>query len=81
MSLYTITGWVGALLFIAAYFMLSIRVISAEKPFYHYLNAAGGVCLVVHALHLSDLPNVAVNMVWTGIAMLAVYRISRDFRK
>ncbi|MGS2740411.1 CBU_0592 family membrane protein [Sinomicrobium sp. M5D2P17] len=78
MFVYTIIGWIGAIVFIIAYFLLSVKLISAEKPLYHYLNAIGGVCLVVNALHLSDLPNVVVNVVWTSIALLAVYRIYRS---
>lgn len=78
MFLYTMIGWLGAIIFIAAYFLLSMKFISADKPLYHFLNAAGGICLVINALHLSDLPNVVVNTVWTTIAFFAVYRIYRS---
>ncbi|UGU17159.1 hypothetical protein LS482_04635 [Sinomicrobium kalidii] len=78
MFLYTMMGWLGAVIFIVAYFLLSMKYISADRPLYHSLNAAGGICLVINALHLSDLPNVVVNTVWTIIAVLAVYRIYRN---
>ncbi|MGS2763980.1 CBU_0592 family membrane protein [Sinomicrobium sp. M5D2P9] len=78
MFIYPIIGWTGAIIFIIAYFLLSAKLISAEKPLYHYLNAAGGICLVINGLHLSDLPNVVVNAVWTTIALWAVYRIYRS---
>lgn len=78
MFLYSVAGWLGAIIFIIAYFLLSVKYISADKPLYHFLNAAGGICLVINALYLSDLPNVVVNAVWISIAILAVYRIYRS---
>ncbi|MBC9796611.1 CBU_0592 family membrane protein [Sinomicrobium weinanense] len=78
MFLYSVAGWLGAIVFVIAYFLLSMKRISANKPLYHLLNAAGGICLIINALHLSDLPNVVVNIVWTSIAFLAVYRMYRS---
>ena len=49
MDIYELIGWVGALSFIAAYLLLVTDKISVEKPFYHILNAMGGICLTLNS--------------------------------
>jgi hypothetical protein len=72
MLLYTIVGWIGALIFILAYMLLSLHILSAKKKLYHILNAIGGICLIINALHLKDFPNLVVNAVWAIIAISAM---------
>ncbi|MDG3584108.1 MULTISPECIES: CBU_0592 family membrane protein [Galbibacter] len=70
-ELYTIIGWVGAIIFIIAYLLLVMKKISARKKTYHILNAIGAICLIANAYYLSDFPNVLVNVVWAAIAIYA----------
>ncbi|MEH6682599.1 MAG: hypothetical protein V7724_18805 [Sediminicola sp.] len=72
MLLYTIIGWIGALVFILAYLLLSLQILSAKKKLYHVLNAIGGICLIINAVHLRDFPNLVVNAVWAVIALGAM---------
>lgn len=74
---FSVIGWVGAITFVVAYFLLSINVLSAKRILYHLLNALGGICLVVNSVFLNDAPNFFVNLVWAAIALFAVYRIIR----
>ncbi len=75
MPIFVIIGWIGAITFVVAYFLLSIKVCSADKAIYHILNAVGGLCLVVNSIYLDDTPNFFVNIVWMGIALYSVGRI------
>jgi len=77
MELYQIIGWIGALSFIVAYFLLAIGYLSADKPTYHALNILGGLCLVINAVNLLDLPTIVVNAVWTAIAVFALIKVVR----
>ena len=77
MDFYAIIGWVGAVSYILAYFLLVIKVLSAEQATYHAMNAFGGICLVINALILSDMPNIVVNAVWGGLAFFALAKILR----
>ncbi|MGB0521829.1 MAG: CBU_0592 family membrane protein [Flammeovirgaceae bacterium] len=77
MGMYEFIGWVGAIAFIVAYFLLVAGKLSAEKPFYHALNVLGGLCLVINAVHLIDKPTIVVNLVWTAIALVAIIKIVR----
>lgn len=74
---FSIIGWVGAITFVVAYFLLSLNVISAERVLYHFLNALGGVCLVINSVFLDDTPNFFVNFIWMLIALYSIYKIIR----
>ncbi|MEL4308287.1 CBU_0592 family membrane protein [Joostella sp. CR20] len=78
MEIHNIIGWIGALLFIIAYFLLSIEKLSAKNKTYHLLNISGAVCLVINGLYLSDYPNVVVNLIWGIIAFYAVFKLIKS---
>jgi len=78
---FSIIGWFGAVVFVVAYLLLSLRVLSAERVWYHILNAVGGICLVINSVFLDDVPNFFVNIVWAAIALFAVYRIQKTSKK
>lgn len=78
MKLHELIGWLGAITFIAAYFLLSVRVLKASGVLYHLLNAVGGLCLVINAIYLHDNPTFVVNLVWMLIALVATGRNARS---
>ena len=41
-----VIGWIGALLYIIAYFLISIKKLQADQVIFQLLNILGGVCLV-----------------------------------
>lgn len=73
-----IIGWFGAFFYILAYGLLIMKRLSSERRLYHTLNAVGGVCLVINAIALNDMPNLIVNFVWTGIALFAIYKVTKS---
>jgi hypothetical protein len=73
MGIQEIIGWTGALLFIVAYFLLSIRKLRADRLPYQLLNILGGICLVINSFHMHDYPSVFTNLVWAGIGVFAIY--------
>ena len=68
-----VIGWIGALLYIIAYFLISIKKLQADQVIFQLLNILGGVCLVVNSLHQSDYPSVFTNGVWASIGIFAIY--------
>lgn len=68
-----IIGWIGALLYIIAYFLVSIKKIRADHLTFQLLNISGGVCLIVNSLHQSDYPSVFTNGVWAAIGVFAIF--------
>ena len=73
MDIQEIIGWGGALLFILAYFLLSIRKLKPDTLPYQLLNSGGGICLVVNSFHTHDYPSVFTNLIWAGIGVFAIY--------
>jgi len=54
--MHEVIGWIGALLYIIAYFLISIKKLQADQVIFQLLNILGGVCLIVNSLHQSDYP-------------------------
>jgi len=73
MHIQEIIGWTGAIFFIAAYFLLSIKKLRPEGLPYQLLNIGGGICLVVNSFHTHDYPSVLTNLIWAGIGVFAIY--------
>jgi hypothetical protein len=71
--MHEIIGWIGAFLYIIAYFLVSIKKIRADQLNFQLLNISGGICLIVNSLHQSDYPSVFTNGVWAGIGIFAIY--------
>ncbi len=77
LTVYTILGWVGALVYVTAYFLVSTKKIRSDKPLFHLLNITGAVFMVANAMGQLDYPNVFVNVVWAGIGLFALYLIHK----
>ena len=71
--MHEIIGWIGAFLYLIAYFLLSIKKLQADKLPYQLLNILGGICLIVNSLHQSDYPSIFTNAAWATIGIFAIY--------
>jgi len=69
-----VIGWSGALLIIAAYALLSAGRLKAESIAYHLMNILGAVGFVVNSGWNGALPSAAMNVVWIGIGMYALFQ-------
>jgi hypothetical protein len=75
-----IVGWVGAVLMLTAYFLLSAGRLDARSPTYQWLNVAGGAGFVANSGWNGAWPSAALNVVWVFIGLFAVIRISTQRR-
>lgn len=75
--LIAIIGWLGAVLVLAAYGLLSAGRLEASSNWYHLLNIGGAACLVVNTYWNGALPSTAVNVIWTGLGAYAMLRRPR----
>jgi hypothetical protein len=60
-------GWVGAVLIILAYALLSAGKVAADSRLYHYMNIVGALGFVVNSGWNGAYPSAALNVVWIGI--------------
>ncbi len=72
-----IIGWIGALLILAAYALLSSGKLRAKSLTYHFMNMFGAAGFVINSGWNGALPSAAMNVVWIGIGVYAVYQQRR----
>jgi hypothetical protein len=72
-----VIGWTGALLILAAYALLSSGKLRAQSLTYHLMNILGAAGFVVNSGWNGALPSAAMNVVWIGIGVYAVYQLRR----
>jgi len=71
---FEILGWFGAVACVAAYFLVSNRILSSQSALFQGLNLLGGLGLFANTLFRGAWPSAAVNLIWMGIAIAALAR-------
>jgi len=66
-----VVGWIGAGCLLAAYALVSARRIGAGLTF-QILNLVGSVGLAVNGMAHEAWPSTALNVVWLGVALVAL---------
>ena len=72
-----LSGWMGALLILGSYAMLSFGKIQARAPLYQWMNIVGALGFIINCTWNNAWPSVALNVVWVSIAIYALRRNSR----
>lgn len=67
-----VMGWIGAMAILVAYALVSAKKVQGDSTLYQWLNLGGSVMLIVNSFFYGAFPSVAVNVVWIGIATLAL---------
>jgi hypothetical protein len=76
-ALIDLAGWIGAVLLLAAYALVSNRTLAGDSMRFQLLNLSGGLLLAVNSAYHGALPSVAVNAVWIVIGLAALLRARR----
>lgn len=75
-----IVGWVGALLVLLAYGLLSAHKLNSRSLSYQILNIAGSIGLVINSGWNGAIPSAVVNVIWMGIGAYALWQLPRSRR-
>jgi hypothetical protein len=65
-------GWLGMILILVAYWLVSIRKITPTSNIYQFLNLLGAAFVIVNVAFHGALPSVALNVVWFLIALFGL---------
>ena len=76
-----ILGWVGALLVLGAYGLLSLKKIISSGYLYQGMNIAGAFLLAIYTLEKNAVPSFLLNIIWSIIGISAVVMQLRGSRK
>lgn len=71
--IYDSLGWLGAFLFLIAYFLLIIKKWHSTSSPFHLANILGGVFVGASALHDNSYPSAFINFAWALIALYGLY--------
>jgi len=69
-----ILGWIGTILYLAAYALVSMKKAEGDSWLYQGLNIVAGTLLIINTFYLRAYPSTGLNIAWVGIAMLTLGR-------
>ena len=72
-----IAGWVGALLILLAYLLLSAGRLTGQSLVYQGMNVVGAAGFIVNGWWHGALPSATLNVLWLMIGLFASIRILR----
>ena len=72
-----IIGWAAAVLILGAYALLTAGKFDAQSRAYQWMNVAGAAGFIVNSGWNGAIPSAALNVIWAGIGLTALWRITR----
>lgn len=73
-----VLGWAGTAALLIAYIMVSSKKLEGDSVVYQLLNLGGSGLLIINSFFYGAFPSVGVNVVWIGIAILALLKKARN---
>lgn len=72
-----VLGWIGALLLLGAYGLVSFKKLAPDSLAYQAMNIVASVLLLANTLYYGAYPSSFVNAIWTVIAVAAIASVAR----
>jgi len=72
--LINILGWIGGVLVLSAYLLVSTGRVKGNSVPFQSLNIAGAVLLIVNSAWFGAYPSVGVNVFWIAIAVYSLVK-------
>lgn len=73
-----VSGWIGAILVLYAYFMVSSGKVDGNSGKFQMINIVGAAFLVVYTLGCQAYASMAVNIIWVGIGLNTALRNKKE---
>jgi hypothetical protein len=72
-----IAGWTGTVLVLGSYALISSGKLQPRSALYQWMNLVGAIGLAINSGWNGAWPSAGLNIVWLGIAILAMRRNRR----
>ena len=72
-----VVGWAGAGMILLAYLLLSAGKLTGHSLAYQWMNVVGALGFIVNSGWNGAVPSAALNVIWAGIGLTALWRIAR----
>jgi hypothetical protein len=69
-----ILGWVGSILYLIAYALVSLKKTEGDSVLYQGMNIIAGILLVMYTIYLGAYATTALNAVWAAIGIFTLGR-------
>ena len=70
-------GWIGAALILLGYLMVTTGRLTGQSAAFQWMNVAGAAGFIVNGWWHGALPSTALNVIWMGIGIVALWRITQ----
>lgn len=67
-------GWLGTILVIYAYYLVSTKRVDGNNTRYQLLNLLGAVCVGINVFHQHAWPAVALQIIWGIISITTLIK-------
>jgi phosphatidylserine synthase len=71
---FDVLGWVGTVLYLVAYALISVKKVEGDSLFYQGMNIPAGILLVINTLYWRAYPSLGLNAAWISIALFTLGR-------
>ena len=69
-----ILGWIGTVLYLVAYALVSLKKVEGDSTLFQGINILAGVLLITNSFYWHAYPSTALNVAWIGIAIFTLGR-------
>ena len=77
-NLPTITGWIGMVLILVAYYLVSSKKVAGDSRLYQALNFFGALGIIWNTLVQQAWPAMTLNVVWALIAIKTLLLVKKN---
>ncbi len=67
-------GWVGTILYLIAYYLVSIKKVEGDSFLYQSMNIVAGILLVINTFYWRAYPSLGLNAAWILIGLFTLGR-------
>lgn len=70
-----VLGWLGAILVLVAYILVTTGRLSGSSAAFQWMNALGALFFVLNTWWHGAIPSMVLNIIWSGIGFATLWRI------
>ncbi len=67
-------GWVGTVMYLVAYILVSLKKVEGDSPLYQGINIVAGLLLIANTYYWRAYPSLGLNVTWIAIAFFTLGR-------
>ena len=67
-------GWVGTIVYLIAYYLVSIKKVEGDSFSYQSMNIVAGILLVINTFYWRAYPSLGLNAAWIAIGLFTLGR-------